>query len=459
MNVNTTVISETRKQVIVSFSGEETAAKELAVFKQIHRIASIPGFRPGKAPEASVRKRYAKEIQEEFTQKLHAEAYRDGLEKTNEKIVTIVNFEGGSPKAGEPIEVVFTVDVQPEVALPEYKGIAVRLPIVTVEDGEVDEVIERMRREQAQFVPVEQPAKENDYVQLTYEGTIDGASIKELAPDYPMFGTQVNTWEQAGQVVELAANGMAVPAIPPALVGLQKGDSTEVEQEFPADFPVEALAGKKATYKITVNEVRETQLPEIDEEFLKNAKAESLEQLRTRTADDLKAQKEQERRGLQRRIVSDTLVQGANFQVPESQLEAETERVMREIMESNMRRGVPMEEFEKNKEQFYEQSKGLANNRAKLDILLAKIADEEKLTLTNQELSNAVYYEAMRTRVQPDKLAKDLSKDRDQLRRFQRNVILSKALQLVCDATVVTDVSREELEAEAAAQQAAAAGA
>lgn len=455
MNVTTTVISETRKQVIVSFTGEETAAKEQDVFKQIHRIASVPGFRPGKAPADRIRTRFAKEIQEEFVKGLNTKAYEDGLQKSEEKITNIVDFNAGTPKAGEPAELVFTIDVQPEFDLPEYKGIAIRLPIVKVEESDIDNAIEQMRRQQGNYVNVERPAKEHDYVKVSYSGSIDGQLIKELVPDQPLFGTQENTWEEAGAVAELVPNAIAVPAVAAALVGLQANDKTEVEQEFPADFGVAALAGKKATYTVEVHEVREQQLPEINEDFLKNAKAESVEQLRSRIADDLKAQKEQDRRNLQRRQVSDALLATTQFQVPESQLEAETQNVMREIMESNMRRGVAMEQFEQHKEQFYEQSKGLANNRAKLDVLLARIAEAENITASNEDLSRAVYMEAMRSRVQPDKLAKELSKDRNQLRRLQRNVILSKALDLICESAVITDVPSEELEAEAAAAQAA----
>jgi trigger factor len=165
----------------------------------------------------------------------------------------------------------------------------------------------------------------------------------------------------------------------------------------------------------------------------------SLEALRTKVREDLKLRKGYENRTAQRRQVSDALAARANFTVPESLVEGETQNMLRQFIGENLRRGVPQESFEKDKKQLYEGAHQAATARVKVQMLLAKIAEQEKITVTEKDIDDFIYREAARSRQSPEKIIKGFTKDRDQLRAVQQSIIFDKALDfIVSKATVST---------------------
>ena len=296
-----------------------------------------------------IRGRFAKQISEELGRKLTSKAYHYAMDESKLDIYTVVDFEGGEFKAGEAGELTLTVDVNPDFNLPEYKGIETALSPVEVDDKEVDAAIDEIRRQRSDFKVVERAVEKGDFVKVSYEGKIEGQPIAELVPNSPIWGKQDNTWEEAG-----AENVMGVQAGVEGLVGMKVGESKEAEMDFPEDHAVPELAGKKGTYSMEVHEVRERVLPEMNEEFLKSMKLESVEQLKDQIYDDLKGRKDQERRSDQRRQILDALSERIEFPLPESALERETENAMREIMSRNIQQGVPESELEAHKDEIFD---------------------------------------------------------------------------------------------------------
>lgn len=435
MNVQLNNVSDTRKSLVVSLEVGEVDSVHQAVVAEFSQLARIPGFRPGKAPAAMVTKRFAKDIDEEFKQKVVAKAYRDALEQQKLDVLNVVNVEPGDIKAGSAASVTITLDVRPEFTLPEYAGIATEVQPTDPTDAEVDNVIESMRAERAEFKVAERPAVKSDYVKLAYEGTIDGKPITELAPDKQIYGKVPQTWEE----VEGANEGV-IPGLGAQLAGLKPGDKKDVTITFPADFAaVPALAGKTATYAVEIQEIRERSLPALDEAFFKANRADSLEGLKTSVRAQLKMQKEGQNRAEQRRQISEALAAKVDFTPPDSLVESETQGVLRQFIEENMRRGVPQDQFEKDKKELFEGARKAAAKRVKIQLILAKIAEAEKLQVSEQDIDGFIYRESMRTQQKPDKLVKALTSDREQLRAVQQSIIFDKAIDfLVSKATVTT---------------------
>jgi trigger factor len=153
--------------------------------------------------------------------------------------------------------------------------------------------------------------------------------------------------------------------------------------------------------------------------------------------------KEYENRAAQRRQVTDALVAQANFPVPDSLIASERDGVLRQFIEENMRRGIPQEQFEQNKKELYDSATKAAVSRVKVQLMLAKIADAEKLKVEEKDFNNWIMREAMRSSQKPDKIAKELGKDRDQLRAIQQQLLFDKALDfLVSKATVKTATAK-----------------
>jgi trigger factor len=434
VNIELKDLSETRKSLLVSLDKSEVESEYQTIVGEFSRMARLPGFRPGKAPSAMIVKRFAKEISEEFKNKVVAKAYRDGLEQAKLDVLSIVNVEQGTIEPNLSSAITFTIDVRPAITLPDYVGLPTEIQPAEPTEAEVDTVIESQRAERADFKVAERPAHKGDYVKLAYDGRVDGKAILEIVPDKQVYGKVPQTWE------EVEGQEGLIPGLGAQLGGLKAGDKKDVTVNFPAGFSAApALAGKAAVYAVEIQEVRERLLPPLDEAFFKSQQVDNLEGLRAKARHNLKLRKDYENRAAQRRQVGDALAARANFSVPESLVESETQGVLRQFIEENMRRGVPQEQFEKDKKELYEGARKTAAVRVKIQLLLAKIAEQEKITVSEKDIDNYIFREAMRANQRPEKLIKELTKDRERLRAVQQSIIFDKALDfLVSKATVST---------------------
>jgi trigger factor len=437
VNVQLNNVSATRKSLVVTLDPTEVDAEHQAVVGEIAKVARIPGFRPGKAPAAMVAKRFSKEITDEFKQKVVAKAYRSALEKEKLDVLNIVNVEEGKISAGEAANVTITLDVRPEFQLPDYVGLNTEIAPVEATDAEVENVIQGLRSERADFKTADRAAQKGDYVKLAYEGAIEGKPIADLVPDKQLYAKVPQTWEE----VQGEHEGV-LPGLSQQITGVKAGDKKNVTINFPAEFPAApALAGKSASYAIEVQEVRERVLPPLDAEFFKSQQVDDLAGLQTKVRNNLKLQKEYQNRSAQRRQVTEQIATKVELPVPDSLVDAETQSVLRNFIEENMRRGVPAEQFEKDKKELFDGAKKAAAGRVKVQLVLAKIAEQEKITVTEEDLNEWLYRESVRSNQKPDKLAKSLAADRDHLRSVQQSIIFDKVVDFLVSKAKVTTLA------------------
>lgn len=447
MNVTVSDISETRKDIVVSVSGDEISEEESRILNEFKKQAKIPGFRPGKAPEHIIKSRYKKELQEQLNRTLIQKAYEEASNNSEVNIYSVVDFpEPGDFVAGQEMTLDMTVDVTPEFEVPEYKGLEAEVPPTEVSDEDVDQTIDRIRRQRADFEVVEREAQVSDYVKVSYEGTLDGEKLADKLGDEPRlkaWGSVSEGWEEAGTD---EAKEFGVPPIIDKLVGMKAEDTAEVEYTFPEDFSVEELRGKTAKYSIEVHEVRERKLPEIDEEFLKSVRAETLEDFKSQILDELENQKKRETEDQKRQQIMDKLSMAVDFPLPESGVEGETQNTLQRLMSQNLQQGVSQEELEKHREQLFETSQQMAKRDVKLQLIIAKIAEKEGIKVEDEDLSRAIYSIAMQTRQQPEEVVKELRKDRGRLMEIQRQLLFSKTLDFLIEQAKVTEQSKDSSE-------------
>jgi len=432
VNVQLSPVSDSRKNLVVTLDSEEVDTEHQAVLGEYVRQARLPGFRPGKAPAALVIKRFSKEIAEELKQKVVTKAYRGALEKEKLDVLSVVSVDEGKIEQGVPAAITVTVDVRPEFTLPDYVGIPTKIDPVDPTDAEVDAIIQTLRSERADFKAADRPAAKGDYVKLSYEGSVDGAKISAIAGDKQLYAQVPQTWEE----VEGANEGI-IPGLGKHLAGVSKGDRKVVSIVFPSNFqPVPALSGKTAEYALEVQEIRERLLPELDANFFKAHRVDDLEGLKGQVRTNLRIQKEQRNRAAQRTQVTQALAEKLRFEPPTSLVEAETQNVLRQFIQENMRRGIPAEQFEKDKKELFEGARKAASGRVKVQLILAKIAEAEKISVTDRDIDLYIRNEAARSSQRPDKIAKDLAKDREALRSVQQSIIFDKSVDfLVSKAT------------------------
>ena len=430
MNTKIDNINDTRKKITITFDSAQTEQEKQKTISQFVRYAKVDGFREGKAPLDLVLKKYADKIDESFKRSL-VESSLESLNSIKEfEIYAVVKVDQTIDKDGAKIEL--TADIYPEIKLPTELKTIVEVESSEVKDEEIEKVVDYYRNQRAQYEPVEREIKKGDFVNLSYEGKIDGTLISELAPDATMYGSQKSTWEEAGN-----EEAPGVKAIIKALVGMKKGDKVQVKEKFDDQIAYDTLKGKEATYDIEILEVREKILPEFNDEFCKNFKAESAQDLREKIKTDIKAEKENYNEVLKREKAVEELMKGLEFPLPESAIEDERDSILSEMMMRYMSQGITNDMLESNKEALFEGAAKDAMPRAKMRIFLMKLARANKLSVTNEDMSRIVWQEAMRARVKPDDFVKGLKGDQQKINRLRSDALLQKAINFVAEKAEV----------------------
>ncbi len=437
MNTNIENINDTRKKVSVQFDASEVAQENEKVINEFVKNAQIAGFRAGKAPKDRVVKQYKKAIADQLERALTSKAI-DALNGVKEfDIYAVVDIKKDEADGG--VSLTFTADAYPEVKLPESYDTKVELESTAVTDEEIERAIEYYRSQRAKYDEVDREIKKGDFVRLAYTGTIDGTSVQELAPEFPAFADQKATWEEAGN-----AEAPGIQGVVQGILGMKKGEKKTVTHEFPKELPNEKIAGKTANYEVEIIEIREKVLPELNEEFFKLFEADSLDALKEKIKASIENEKKSNNEVLKRQFAVEQLMEKCEFPLPETAVEDERQAILEEMMMRIMSSGASREDIEKNKESLYESAGEEAKQRAKMRVFLNRVAVANKLKVENEDMSRMLWQEAMRTRVKPEDLIKDLKKNPERANRLRSDALLQKAINFIAEKAVVSEKAPEE---------------
>jgi trigger factor len=427
VNLEIKEAGDARKVALVSFDSEEISDQEKQVFKEFGRMANIPGFRKGKAPLQVIKKRYSKELKEELNRKVSTTAYEAVLEHKDIRVYSVLKVDAGELEPNSPVTVEVTVDVEPDFELPDYENYEFTIHPAEVNDEEEEKALDGLKDQKASFEEVERAVAEGDYVKCSYEGLLDGSPVSEILPDKPMYGKQANTWEEAGQ-----AKGMGVEAIAQGVVGMKKDEKKEVEAEFEDDFELAPLAGKKVIYSVEVHEVREKKAPDPEsEDFLKSFNVENLEELKEKIREDIKSKKERENQDGKRGQATQKILEMPDFPLPQQAVEDESKAIFQRTVERAAQQGAKQEDMESKREELWKESQVQGQARVKISIVLDRIAEQEKMEVTNEDLAQAATREAMMRRTDPQAYVQELSQDRARINRLRQDVLHDKTLELI----------------------------
>ncbi len=422
MDIKIQETNPTRRSVTGTVPAEAVAAAEKEVVKGFAREAALPGFRPGKAPEAIVRQKYGKQIADEVSQRLLSQGYERIQQEKSFTVYTVADVQ---KEAAEGSGAVFRyeVDVVPEFKTPAWKSVKVAAEAVTVTDADVEEHLKKILEQRARYEKTEDAAAKGDYVRIAYAGTIDGKPVSEIDAEARSFGGAESTWEEAGST----GPAVAVPAIAQAIVGLKAGATAQAEHTFPADHEREALRGKKVAYAITASEVRRKELPKLDEAFCKAVGVKDEAELRSQLRQGIEGSKKQAAETARREKAVDALLAGLDFPLPESAVMSVAQGLFYQYAEMRLRSGTKAEELQNQRDEILAEAKKAAGVRVRAQFVLSRIAEELKLEVTREELGAAIMQAAQATQTQPEKLVKD----RQRLAEIRRDALLNKALDAV----------------------------
>ena len=392
-------------------------------FKKVVKTIEIPGFRKGKVPRKIFEQRFGVEsLFQDAVDIVLPDAYMNsvteaGIEPIDQPEIDIEQIERGKP-------LIFTanVEVKPEVTLGDYKGLEVEEQDVEVTDEDVDHELEHLREHQAELVIKEDGEVENgDTVVMDFEGFMDGEPFEG--------GKAENHSLEIG-------SGQFIPGFEEQLVGKKSGDDTEVVLTFPEDYHEESLAGKEATFKVKIHEIKQKELPELDDEFAKDVddEIETLEELKTKKKEELESQKKQDAENKKRETLIEKASDNAQVDVPDAMVETELDQMVNEFEQRLQMQGMTMEMYSQfsgqDKEALKEQMKEDASKRVKTNLVLEAISEKEELEPTEDDINEELEQMSSMYSVDVEQLKQMLGGNTDMVKQ---DLKLKKALEFLED--------------------------
>ena len=374
-----------------------------SVTKDFQKQAALPGFRPGKAPRDMVLKKYTAEITDEAKRKLIGENYRKAVEEKKLNVIGYPDIEEIVFSRGQNLQFAATIETAPEFDMPEYKGLPAKREDKTVTDADVERALNLLAQQHVKFETVARELKMGDVAVVNYQGTCEGKPITDMAP------TARGLTEKKGFWLDIEPNAF-IEGFAAQMVGAKAGDKRTVNVDFPADFVTRELQGKKGVFEVEILEVKEKILPPINDEFAKKYGAENLEKLREGVRRDLENElKLSQSRAVQGQIVRE-LLNRVQFELPETPVANVTRNVVYDIVGENTRRGVPRELIEKQKDQIYSTAAASAKERVKLTFLVQRIAETEKISVTQEDVLRRAQTLSAMYQIPLDKFLQDVQK-------------------------------------------------
>lgn len=403
MNITVENLAPCKKLLRVELDATAVDETFAAITKDYQKQASLPGFRPGKAPRDLVLKKYEADITAEAKRRLIGDAYRKALAENKLSVISQPDIEEIQFGRGQSLQFAATIETAPEFQLPEYKGLPVKREVKSVTPADVDRALELLARQHTKFETAARELKAGDVAVVNYTGTSDGKPLTDIAPTAKGLTEQKNFW------VDIAPNTF-IAGFAEQLTGAKAGDKRTVNVDFPADFVTKELAGKKGVFEVEVVEVKEKVLPPIDDELAKKYDAENLAKLREGVQTDLENElKFSQLKSVRGQVINGLLARVA-FDLPETAVAQATRNVVYDIVRENSQRGVPRDLIEQQKDQIYSAAATSAKDHVKLLFLVQRIAEQEKISVTQEEILQRAQALAASYQIPLDKFIKDLQK-------------------------------------------------
>ncbi len=405
MNIAIEELSACRRRLTIEVPPDQVEKECADILKDFQKHASIKGFRPGKAPVGMVEKKYRSQIDEEAKRALIPKAYREAVKEKQLNVVSQPAVEDLKFERGLSMSFSIVVDLAPEFTLPTYKGIKVNKAETEATDEDVQKVLDHLLDQQANYINLEGRAPTNDdFAVLDFTGTVDGKPIKELADNAEALSEQKHFW------LKLEENAF-LPGFTPQLMDLKPGESKDITVTIPDDFPQEPLKGKEAVFQVTLIHWKEKVLPEFDDEMAQEMAQVNAAELKERIKENIQREKEQKAREEQVQQIITHLKDKVNCELPESAVESETRSVLQNIVRENQQRGVPDEVIQENQSTILENAQGSARDRVKVDFILSKIAEAEKIDIESSELAQEIQLMAVQYQTTPEKIYRTLEEN------------------------------------------------
>ncbi len=398
--------------------------------KLIGRRSTIKGFRKGKAPMSMIRRIYSEDAGQDAVNALAGEAVRDTLAEHELKPFGNPYLTDVKTEEDKAVTMEAMVELEPTFEVADYSALELEKPKPAVKEEDVDGFLDSMRERHGESVTVEdgRGLREDDIASIDFTGTKGGEQVENLdIKDY---------------MIRIGKSEM-VPGFEEQIVGMKPGGTKEFDLTFPEDFPNEELARELIHFTVTLKEIRELKLPEVDDEFARSVgKFENLEELKETIRKDMLQHKEADAEKELRANLLKRLVENNIFDVPASLVDQELRRILQEYGESMVRAGLPNEKVHEmilsNEEHF----KTLASEQIRLLYIISEIAEKEGMKAGEEEVSDVVRKTAVRTGKKVDELMDEYAES-GTLNEIGFNLVREKVFDKILETAKVTEVEPE----------------
>lgn len=421
MSLQVEKLEKNMAKLTIEVSAEELdKAIEGAYQKNKGRI-SLPGFRKGKAPRKMIEQMYGKEVfYEDAANALIPEAYEKALEECTEEIVSSPKIDVVQLEAGKPFIFTAEVALKPEVTLGKYKGIKVDKVEIEVTDAEVDAALDRERESNARTIAVEDRAvKDGDMTVIDFEGFVDGVAFEGgKGENYPL----------------TIGSGAFIPGFEEALIGANLNEETDVNVTFPEDYQAAELAGKPAVFKCTVKEIKEKELPELDDEFASEvSEFDTLAEYKEDIKKKLAEKKEAEAKNVKEDAVIKAIVDDATMDIPDAMVETQQRQMIEDFAQRIQSQGISMEQYMQFTGQtpamMLEQVKPQALARIQSRLVLEAVVAAENIEATEEEFEEEAKKMGAAYQMEADKVKELLGENGK--KQVMQDICIKKAVEFV----------------------------
>ena len=389
-------------------ASEVAEAEEKAARRYASRVR-MPGFRPGKAPAAMIRKRFAQEIRQEALESLVQEAYKEVLEREKLQPVAQPHVHDLKFEEGQPLVFELHLEVRPEISLARTSGFRVQRPATAVTDEQVTEQIEQIRDQKATWAPVEDRPMPGDMVKVELATADDTGAMPE-GKEYTL----------------VLGEGQAIPGIEEVIMEAKPGETVERPVKWPDDFPDEAQRGSTKTTRVVLREVKRKAMPGLDDAFAREVgDFDSLDALRAAVRDDLQKHVERESESGVRQQLLDQIIEANPFDIPQAWVTQLSSAYMDAYQ-------IPQED----RERFAAEFRPIAEKQVRRDVVIDTIAEKEGLAATEADIDDRVADVASKRGADAGQVYASLQKA-GRLREIERSITEDKVFKFLLEKNTV----------------------
>jgi trigger factor len=427
-------LSSVKKKLVIEVEAEDIEKRLDQSFRDYGKKAKIKGFRPGKIPRNILENYFGKQIFSEVTESLIKETLPKGLEEKKLLPLNMPIIEHEVLKRGMNYHYTAIMEVRPDIQLGEYKGIEVEKETRTITDQDVSEQLEEIQRAHAALNPVveDRGIQDGDYVVLDYEGFDDDGSIEGV---------------KAQNFSLIIGNHKFFPGIEEALVGLKKGESPTIPVAFDDNYFHSKLAGKKVSFEIHIVDIKEVQLPELNDDFFKQLgeRAKSLDDLNQTIKEEL-ISREAKRvdKELKDRLL-EKVSKDVEFELPESLIEAEIDAGIESVKQNLVRTGSDLEKSGLDEKKLREEFRPIAEKKIKGILILDEIARQNDLAVSDQDLDEG-FKEMSKTMGYDPMTLRKYYDTNNMMGSYRQSLLTEKTLNYLVENARVTEVSAEKIQ-------------